>query len=117
MAKLVTKTLEEIRASKPKIDRAKVDATTEADIERQRIEDDTLELTREWFEQANIYEGGKLIRRGRPPVANPKQQVTLRLDADVLAGLRATGRGWQTQANTVLKNWLSRRRQPGGASK
>jgi hypothetical protein len=27
--------------------------------------DDAPELTREWFEQADLYEGGKLIRRGR----------------------------------------------------
>ena len=29
--------------------------------------DDAPELTREWFEQADLYEGGKLIRRGRRP--------------------------------------------------
>lgn len=32
-------TLEEIRASRPKIDRAKVEATTEADIRRHMLED------------------------------------------------------------------------------
>ena len=29
--------------------------------------DDAPELTREFFQRADIYEGDKLIRRGRPP--------------------------------------------------
>jgi uncharacterized protein (DUF4415 family) len=75
--------------------------------------DDAPELTDEFFERADIYEGEKLIRRGRPPSTAPKQLVTLRLDPDVISGLRATGPGWQTRANTVLKNWLARQRQHG----
>lgn len=69
--------------------------------------DDAPELTDEFFARADVFEGEKLIRRGRPPVAEKKQQVTLRLDPAVLAGLRATGPGWQTKANAVLKNWLA----------
>lgn len=38
-----------------------------------------------------------------PQVAPTKQQVTLRLDPDVLAKFRATGRGWQARINAVLK--------------
>ncbi|KQN69763.1 MULTISPECIES: BrnA antitoxin family protein [unclassified Devosia] len=41
--------------------------------------------------------------RGRPPLESPKQQVTLRIDADVLARLRASGKGWQGRVNDVLK--------------
>lgn len=41
--------------------------------------------------------------RGRPPLESPKQQVTLRLDADVLERLRASGKGWQGRVNDVLK--------------
>jgi Arm DNA-binding domain/BrnA antitoxin of type II toxin-antitoxin system len=37
-----------------------------------------------------------------------KPRVTLRLDPTVLAGLRATGPGWQTKANAVLKAWLAK---------
>ena len=45
-----------------------------------------------------------LVRRlGRPPVANPKQAVSMRLDADVLAHFRATGPGWQSRVNAVLR--------------
>jgi uncharacterized protein (DUF4415 family) len=59
-----------------------------------------------FFQQATVYEGDRIVRRGRPKTEMPKQQVTLRLDADVLTGLRATGPGWQTRPNEVLKIWL-----------
>lgn len=36
-----------------------------------------------------------------PPL--PKEQVTLRLDRDVLEWFRAKGRGYQTRINTVLR--------------
>ena len=46
-----------------------------------------------------------IVRRrlGRPPKANPKIAVTLRLDRDVIDRFRATGQGWQTRINAVLK--------------
>jgi uncharacterized protein (DUF4415 family) len=45
-------------------------------------------------------------RRGRPPgsvQATTKEPVKLRLDADVLAALRASGEGWQTRINDTLR--------------
>ena len=42
-------------------------------------------------------------RRGRPVLVNPKEPVKLRLDADLLAALRATGDGWQTRINATLR--------------
>jgi uncharacterized protein (DUF4415 family) len=42
-------------------------------------------------------------RRGRPPVESPKQQVSIRLDADLLAKLRASGPGWQSRVNEILR--------------
>ena len=45
--------------------------------------DDVPELTKEMIERGDLYHGGKLIRRGRPKSADPKQQITLRLDAAV----------------------------------
>ncbi|MFT4046963.1 MAG: BrnA antitoxin family protein [Solimonas sp.] len=42
-------------------------------------------------------------RMGRPPKAAPKEAVKLRLDPDVLAVLRATGAGWQTRVNAILR--------------
>lgn len=44
--------------------------------------------------------------RGRPPVEHPKEKVTVRLDADLLAELRASGPGWQTRLNDAIRKWL-----------
>lgn len=44
----------------------------------------------------------------------PKKQITLRLDPDVLAFFRKTGKGYQTSINAVLRKYVevvkSRRR-------
>jgi uncharacterized protein (DUF4415 family) len=47
-----------------------------------------------------------------PPL--PKEQVTLRLDRDVLEWFRAKGRGYQTRINTVLRAYYlhERRNEP-----
>jgi uncharacterized protein (DUF4415 family) len=44
-------------------------------------------------------------KRGRPPKPpeERKEQIALRLDADVLKWYRAMGSGWQTRMNAVLK--------------
>lgn len=65
--------------------------------------DDAPELTREWFEQADVYHGDKLIRRGRPKSASPKESVSLRLDPEVLDYFRNQGPGWQSRINAALR--------------
>jgi len=73
--------------------------------------DDAPEWTDDVFDRAAIYDGDKLIRpaqgtltrRGRPKLANPKRQVTLRLDADLIEQLRASGPGWQSRINDILR--------------
>jgi uncharacterized protein (DUF4415 family) len=45
---------------------------------------------------------------GRPRIENPKVPVKLRLDSVVLEALRATGPGWQTRINDMLKSKISR---------
>jgi uncharacterized protein (DUF4415 family) len=74
--------------------------------------DDAPEWTDDVFERAAVYKGdslvrparGTLTRRGRPKLANPKRQVTLRLDSDLLDRLRETGPGWQSRINEILRN-------------
>lgn len=47
--------------------------------------------------------------RGRPvgsTKAVRKEQIALRIDADVLEKYKASGRGWQTRMNEVLKAGL-----------
>lgn len=44
-----------------------------------------------------------LVRRGRPLGGGSKTQVTLRLDTAALEAFKATGTGWQTRINTLLR--------------
>ena len=79
------------------------------DPEIKQFQEDLLESIR----QAKRGEVGRihtpeqiLARRGRPPGsvgAATKQAVKLRLDPDVLAALRASGAGWQTRVNSILR--------------
>ena len=77
-------------------------------------DDDAVEWTEEMFRMVAIYKGETLIRPatgtlkalGRPISENPKKQVILRLDPDVLEGFRATGKGWQSRINAELRTAL-----------
>jgi uncharacterized protein (DUF4415 family) len=84
----------------------------ERDIMRRLLEeDDAPAWSDDVFKRAELRKNdavirpasGTLTRRGRPKLENPKQQVTLRLDSEVVKHFRATGRGWQTRINEVLK--------------
>ncbi len=65
--------------------------------------DDAPELTEAFFQAADQSQGATLKPRGRPKAATTKEPVKLRLDADVLAALRASGDGWQTRINDALR--------------
>ena len=67
--------------------------------------DEIPELESDFFEKADIFNGKKLVRRGRP-TGSTKISTTIRFDADVIAALKATGKGWQTKANDVLRKHL-----------
>lgn len=52
--------------------------------------------------------------RGRGPQKAPKKiPVSIRLSPDVAEGLRATGNGWQSRADQVLRSWLQEKRREG----
>jgi uncharacterized protein (DUF4415 family) len=93
---------------RPRLD---ISDTEEAEIQRQIAEDpDDWVSTDEELANARPFtevfpELAESIRRsrGRPPVENPKRQVTLRLDADVVDRFRASGKGWQSRINEALR--------------
>ena len=68
--------------------------------------DEIPELTDEMIDRADLYEGSRLIRRGRPSLESPKVAISIRFDADILAAFKATGDGWQTRMNDALREWL-----------
>lgn len=77
--------------------------------------DDAPEWSDEMFDRAELAENGKVLRaatgtvrgRGRPRVEAPKRQVSVRLDQDVLTGLKNLGPGWQGRMNEALREWLA----------
>lgn len=92
----MARTLEEIRASQPQVDRAKFRATTEAQIRAQAAADGS--------EAAGPL--SEFVKR-RPGQRGPakkatKEAVQLRLPSDTLAAWRASGPGWQTRMGEVL---------------
>ncbi len=54
-------------------------------------------------ELLDAYRKGKLTLPRHARNERAKTRVTIRLDADVVARLRAEGPGWQTRANAALR--------------
>ena len=91
MTKIVKKRLSNSRLATARKDRLKQLAQRpDDDIDTSDIP----ELTEKFWQNAV-----------RNPFYRPlKQQLTLRLDADVIAWLRRQGRGYQTRANALLRD-------------
>ena len=65
--------------------------------------EDAPSLDAAFFESAELFDGASPKTRGRPKASITKEPIKLRLDADVLAALRASGDGWQTRVNEMLR--------------
>ena len=70
---------------------------------------DTFELDVEWFAKARPVSethpgilGAYRRTRGKQK-APTKERISIRLDADLAAHLRASGHGWQTRLNDALR--------------
>ncbi len=85
------------------------------------IDDDNPELTDDWFARARpatevLVEqfGAEAVahllkpKRGRPLKPARKRAINIRLSPEVLEHFRATGRGWQTRVDEVLKSHVVR---------
>ncbi len=70
-------------------------ALTDAEVER-RVDADP---------DADILPPG-FWDEARPVEVTTKEQITLRLDPDVLRHFRATGKGYQSRINAVLKSYV-----------
>ena len=47
--------------------------------------------------------------RGRPPLESKKKLVSIRYSPEVLAYFKATGEGWQSRMDGVLKEYITQR--------
>ena len=61
--------------------------------------DDAPELTEAWFAKAALMESEQPVDRD----GITKEQVTLRIDQDVIGHFRAAGPGWQARINAALR--------------
>jgi len=85
-------------ARRTRTDWKKVDAMTEAALEASIAADpDDVHGEPDWTRAV----------KGLPP---PKEPVKLRIDADVLAWFRRTGKGYQTRMNNVLRAFFEGRK-------
>lgn len=84
------------------------------------LDEDVPELGADWFSKARPASdvlprlmgqkaSGDLLKakRGRPVLAEPKEHVNIRLDADILRAFKSRGPGWQTRVNAALREWLT----------
>jgi uncharacterized protein (DUF4415 family) len=104
-----TFTADEIRSKRrrgeDRTDWAKVDAMTEADLERAIAEDeDERDLEPDWT-------------RAELVMPRPRQSVHLRLDREVVAFFKARGKGHISRMQAVLRAYVdARERRAGGSS-
>jgi uncharacterized protein (DUF4415 family) len=76
---------------------------------------DTFELDDDWFARAlpareffspEVYAQLCALRQRGPKDKPLKVPTTTRFDADVLAALKASGKGWQTRVNEAMREWV-----------
>ena len=80
-------------SERDRTDWKRVDALSEAELDEAiRRDPDTFVPDPDWFK------GALVLRPGQP-----KQRITMRLDADLLEWFKAQGRGYQTRMNAVLR--------------
>lgn len=77
---------------------------TDADFARARP---AAEVLREQFSAETVAQLLK-PKRGRPPKATRKRAINIRLSPEVLEYFRATGPGWQTRVDEVLRSHVTR---------
>lgn len=84
-----------IARGESRTDWARVDAMTDAEIEANMRDDP------DWAELMNIdWSNAKIV------IPVPKDAISIRLDNDVLDFFKATGKGYQTRINAVLRHYM-----------
>jgi uncharacterized protein (DUF4415 family) len=87
-----------------------------ADVESSELTDEELASLRPASEAlpAKLYAALTVRKPGQrgPQKAPTKESITVRVDRDVVAAYRATGPGWQSLLNTVLRTGLTAKGKP-----
>jgi uncharacterized protein (DUF4415 family) len=48
----------------------------------------------------------EMLRRGLSQEAEPKESITIQLDADVIRHFKESRQGWQDKINEALRQWI-----------
>jgi uncharacterized protein (DUF4415 family) len=97
---IVRMTAEEARQLPDRTDYARLDAMTDEDIARAVAEDpDACPIDVDWTKTRLVLPPGK-------------ENITLRVDRDVLTWFRATGKGFHTRMNAVLRAYMEAHKSP-----
>jgi uncharacterized protein (DUF4415 family) len=67
-------------------------------------------LTAEDIKRARPFSSLPEVEQRGPQKAPTKELVSIRLSRDVVERLRASGHGWQSRVDTVLRGWLKHKR-------
>ena len=86
--------------------RPKIERKTETDWDRLRREE------AEGLEPVHDDDEGEFDwSKAQVTMPRPKQAISVRLDADVLKFFKAGGKGYQTRINSVLRSYMTAKRQ------
>jgi uncharacterized protein (DUF4415 family) len=91
-----------------KVSSAKMSGDTKVNAEGSDIDGAAGALVNEGLAK----EGVVSKKRGRPSTGKTRVMISMRVDADVAAALRATGRGWQTRLNALFRVKLKNNEPP-----
>ncbi len=82
-------------------------------INSEKTDNENPEWTDDMFSHsrhaADIPSLNKIVKasRGRPKSDKTKKPISIRLSEEVLEYFRATGKGWQTRLDSVLKDYVN----------
>jgi uncharacterized protein (DUF4415 family) len=80
---------------------ASQDAPVPFDAATEPYDPNNAEAVEAYWAKATVKRG-----RGRPAAEVKRPTLNMRVDAEVLEAFKATGPGWQTRINEVLKDWV-----------
>ncbi len=72
-------------------------------------------FSRGFLAQSDLIRHGKVVRRGQrgPQKAPTKKLVSLRLSPEAIDHFRASGHGWQTRTDGILRQAIRKRARAG----
>ena len=94
-----------VRYTAEEIDEMLAHGEDQTDWERVRaLTHEEIEASIDFEDEGEFSEGE--VFAGPPPLPPPKEQLTLRIDQDIVNWFKDTGKGYQTRINTVLRRYV-----------